>query len=65
MSFRAPGFDRAHKLAAEVEPGVYEVEIPTIKRGAYYLYVAVPELGLNFKDLHYVTLIGHPKATGG
>ena len=56
--FRAPAMGRTEVGAEEVEPGVYAAEVNFRRPGAYYLYVAVPSMDLEFSDLPYLTLRG-------
>lgn len=54
--FRAPRYDLTDLSATHVGGGIYEAELPFNRQGAYYVYVAAPSLGADYKDLNYMTV---------
>ena len=44
-------------MAKEAGEGIYEVALPGLKGGAYYVYVVVPSLKVGHLDLPYFSLI--------
>ncbi len=55
LFYRAPGVGRHEMAATHVGDGVYEVKLPPMKKGAYYLYVQTPSMAIRYGDLHYTT----------
>jgi YVTN family beta-propeller protein len=57
LYYLATGRTRRHAMAKEAGEGIYEVALPALKGGAYYVYVVVPSLKVGHLDLPYFTLI--------
>lgn len=55
LYYRAPGRGRNELPAVHVGEGIYEVSLPPMKKGAYYLYVSAPSADLHYGDMHYAT----------
>jgi hypothetical protein len=55
--YRAPRFDLAQVQATHASDGVYEVNLPIKRAGAYYVYVSVPSRKISYGDLRYLTLM--------
>lgn len=55
LYYRAPGRGRNELPAQHVGEGIYEVSLPPMKKGAYYLYVSTPSADLDYGDMHYAT----------
>ena len=62
LSYLVPGQQRRQQLAREVEPGVYEAQVPIESHGAYSVRVAVPSLDQGYHDMSFVTLIAQDPA---
>ncbi len=56
LYYRAPGAQRRETVAEHRGDGVYRVDLEVPKRGAYYVYVGVPEAQLDYGALPYRTL---------
>lgn len=57
LTYRSPGQDReVHKAVLESD-GRYSVTFTPERPGAYYIYPALRQLGLDFSSLQFVTLI--------
>ncbi|WP_119154249.1 cytochrome D1 domain-containing protein [Caldimonas tepidiphila] len=54
--FLAPGRQRREVPAREVGDGVYEAALALSGEGAYYIHVAVPSLGVGYRELPLLTL---------
>ncbi|MCJ7838309.1 MAG: hypothetical protein MUP61_03705, partial [Burkholderiales bacterium] len=50
-------FDLAQVQATHASDGVYEVNLPIKRAGAYYVYVSVPSRKISYGDLRYLTLM--------
>lgn len=57
MTFRAPGQDREEHTVTDLKNGHFEVRFTPHEPGAYYVYPAVPGLGMNYAQLPFLTLI--------
>jgi YVTN family beta-propeller protein len=60
--YMAPGRERIAAPVREVADGVYETTVTLREAGAYYVYVAVPSVEVQFADLPFLSLIAE---TGG
>ncbi len=63
MHFLAPGRYRSEAALKEVAGGEYEFALPARLPGAYYLYLAVPSLKLDYGALPFFTVMSRPAAT--
>ncbi|HMB73907.1 MAG TPA: YncE family protein [Gammaproteobacteria bacterium] len=55
--FRVPRYDVRELAATHVGDGIYEAQLPFAMAGAYYIYIAAPELRLGYGDLNYRTVV--------
>ncbi len=55
LYYRAPGLGRNEIAATHIGDGVYQVSLPPMQKGAYYLYVQTPSMKVRYGDLHYTT----------
>ena len=62
LSYLVPGKQRLEQLAREVEPGIYQAQVPIESYGAYSVRVAVPSLDQDYHDLSFITLIAEDPA---
>ncbi len=56
LSYRAPGEARSRRTVRHVGGATYAVEMTPETEGVYYLYLAVPEEGLQFSMLPYLSI---------
>jgi YVTN family beta-propeller protein len=56
LHFLAPGRGRTETQAVEIGDGVYEVSVPLIDAGAWYVHVAVPAFKLGYEKLPFFSL---------
>jgi hypothetical protein len=56
LSYRAPGEARSRRAVRHVGGATYAVEMTPETEGVYYLYLAVPEEGLQFSMLPYLSI---------
>ena len=63
LSFLAPGRNRTETALKEVGGGEYEFSLPAKASGAYYVYLAVPSLKMDYGALSYFTVMSRPAAT--
>ena len=56
LSYRAPGEARTRLPVRHVSDDIYEVEIMPDQEGVYYIYLSVPEAGLQFSMLPYLSV---------
>jgi hypothetical protein len=65
LTFRAPGQDRAEHSVKALGDGRFEFTFKPAATGAYYVYPAVPSLGLDYAKLPFITLVVQDGAAGG
>lgn len=65
LTFRAPGQDRAEHSVKALGDGRFEFTFKPATTGAYYVYPAVPSLGLDYAKLPFITLVVQDGAAGG
>lgn len=65
LTFRAPGQDRREHTVKALGDGKFEFSFTPDKTGAYYVYPAVPSLGLDYAKLPFITLVVQETAAGG
>jgi YVTN family beta-propeller protein len=64
LTYRSPGQDReVHKAVSEGD-GKYSLTFTPERSGAYYVFPAIQELGLNFSSLQFITLIAQDDPEG-
>jgi hypothetical protein len=64
LTYRSPGQDRqVHKAVSEGN-GQYSLTFTPERSGAYYVFPAIQELGLNFSSLQYITLVAQDDVEG-
>lgn len=65
LTFRAPGQDRMEHNVKALGDGKFEFSFKPDTTGAYYVYPAVPSLGLDYAKLPFITLVVQDADTGG
>lgn len=65
LTFRSPGQDRQEHSVKALGDGRFEFTFTPESTGAYYVYPAVPSLGLDYAKLPFITLVVQETATGG
>jgi len=63
MYFLAAGRGRAEAAVTEIGDGIYEASMQFARPGAYYLYVGVPSLNLEYGKLPVFTIQANPPPT--
>jgi hypothetical protein len=63
MYFLSPGRARTEVKVTEIGDGVYQADLQLSKPGAYYVYVGVPSMKLDYGKLPFFTLRADPPAT--
>lgn len=63
MYYLAPGRGRSEVPVKEIGRGVYEARVQLAQPGAYYVYVGVPSLNLEYGKLPFFSLMAAPPAT--
>jgi YVTN family beta-propeller protein len=63
LVFLQPGIRQFRPAAAEVAPGIYEIEFTPPSAGVYQAYFEAPSLGLKFNSPHVLTLIATDNVT--
>jgi YVTN family beta-propeller protein len=63
LHYLSPGLFRTEVTAQEVGKGIYQVEVPIVRNGAYVVMVAVPSLKLKFGELSFRNVLAIGKAS--